>query len=57
LLVASSSGVYFPVAALIAKQYRSILDVVPNPDLSAASLALKHMNPGKQVGAGPDQLP
>lgn len=37
--------------------FRSILDVVPNADQSAALLALERMNPGKRVGEGPDQLP
>jgi 3-hydroxyisobutyrate dehydrogenase-like beta-hydroxyacid dehydrogenase len=57
LIAAASGGVRLPVAELITELYRSILDVVPNADQSAALLALERINTGKRVGNGPDQLP
>ncbi|RJG00141.1 NAD(P)-dependent oxidoreductase [Noviherbaspirillum saxi] len=57
LIAAASGGVRLPLAELLTELYRTILDVVPNADQSAALIALERMNPGKRVGDGPDQLP
>jgi 3-hydroxyisobutyrate dehydrogenase-like beta-hydroxyacid dehydrogenase len=57
LIAASAAGVRLPVAELVTQIYRSILDVVPNADQSAALLALERLNPGKRVGNTPDKLP
>lgn len=57
LRAAEAAGVKLPVAELVTQTYRSILDVVPNADQSAALLALERINPGKRVGSGPDKLP
>lgn len=57
LVAAGAAGLRLPVTELVTQVYRSILDVVPNADQSAALLALEHMNPGKRVGDGPDKLP
>lgn len=57
LIAAEAAGVKLPVAELVTQTYRSILDVVPNADQSAALLALERINPGKRVGSGPDKLP
>lgn len=57
LAAAEAAGVKLPVAELVTQTYRSILDVVPNADQSAALLALERINPGKRVGSGPDKLP
>lgn len=57
LIAAAAAHVHLPVAELVTQTYRSILDVVPNADQSAALLALERLNPGKRVGTGPDKLP
>ncbi len=57
LIAAAAGGVQLPVTELVAQCYRSIVELVPNADQSAALLALERMNPGKRVGDGPDQLP
>lgn len=57
LIAAAAAGVHLPVAELVTQTYRSILDVVPNADQSAALLALERLNPGKRVGTEPDKLP
>lgn len=57
LIAAAAAGVKLPVAELVTQTYRSILNVVPNADQSAALLALERINPGKRVGDGPDKLP
>lgn len=57
LIAAAAAGVHLPVAELVTQTYRSILDVLPNADQSAALLALERMNPGKRVGDAPDKLP
>lgn len=57
LIAAAAAGITLPVAELVAQTYRSILDVVPNADQSAALLALERINPGKRVGSDPDKLP
>ena len=57
LIAAGTAGIKLPVTELVAEVFRSILDVVPNADQSAALLALERMNPGKRVGDGPDKLP
>ncbi|MFC7518495.1 NAD(P)-dependent oxidoreductase [Herbaspirillum sp. GCM10030257] len=57
LIAAASGGVRLPVAELVTTLYRSILEVVPNADQSAALIALERINTGKRVGTGPDQLP
>lgn len=57
LIAASAAGVHLPVAELVTQTYRSILDILPNADQSAALLALERLNPGKRVGSVPDKLP
>ncbi|MGH8806297.1 MAG: NAD(P)-dependent oxidoreductase [Noviherbaspirillum sp.] len=57
LIAAAAAGVTLPVAELLTQTYRSLSDVVPNADQSAALLALERMNPGKRVGNAPDKLP
>lgn len=57
LIAAAAGGVHLPITELVTECYRSILDVVPNADQSAALLALERMNPGKRVGTAPDKLP
>lgn len=57
LIAAAAAGVRLPVTELVTQAYRSILDVAPNADQSAALLALERLNPGKRVGSGPDKLP
>jgi 3-hydroxyisobutyrate dehydrogenase-like beta-hydroxyacid dehydrogenase len=57
LIAAAAAGVKLPVAELVTQTYRSLLDVAPNADQSAALLALERINPGKRVGTDPDQLP
>lgn len=57
LIAAAAAGVHLPVAELVTQTYRSILDILPNADQSAALLALERMNPGKRVGDAPDKLP
>ena len=57
LIAAAVAGVKLPVAELVTQSYRSILDVVPNADQSAALLALECINPGKRLGVEPDKLP
>lgn len=57
LIAADVAGVKLPVAELVTETYRTILDVVPNADQSAALIALERINPGKRVGSGPDKLP
>lgn len=57
LIAAEAAGVTLPVAELVTQTYRSILDVVPNADQSAALLALERINPGKRLGSDPDKLP
>lgn len=57
LIAAAMADVKLPVAELVTQIYRSILDVVPNADQSAALLALERINPGKRVGERPDKLP
>lgn len=57
LIAAATAGVKLPVTELVAQSFRSILDIVPNADQSAALLALERMNPGMRIGSNPDQLP
>lgn len=57
LAAAASAGVVLPVAALVTGHYQSIAAELPRADQSAALLALEKRNPGKRLGAGPDQLP
>jgi 3-hydroxyisobutyrate dehydrogenase-like beta-hydroxyacid dehydrogenase len=57
LIAAAMGGVRLPVTEIVAQNYRSILDVLPNADQSAVLLALERQNPGKRVGNEPDQLP
>lgn len=57
LIAATAAGVRLPVTELLTHAYRSIVDVVPNADQSAALLALGQLNPGKRVRNGPDKLP
>ncbi len=57
LIAATAAGVQLPVTTLVMQLYRSIADVVPNADQSAALLALERRNPGKRVGQAPDKLP
>lgn len=57
LIAAAAAGVTLPVVELVTQTYRSIQDVVPNADQSAALLALERLNPGKRVGEASDKLP
>ncbi|GAB3548272.1 NAD(P)-dependent oxidoreductase [Noviherbaspirillum agri] len=57
LAAASAAGVKLPVTELVTQCFRSILDLVPNADQSAALLALEKLNPGKRIGTAPDRLP
>lgn len=57
LFAAAAAGLTLPVTELVTKNYRSILNAVPNADQSAALLALERLNPGKRVGDAPDKLP
>lgn len=57
LIAAIAAGVKLPVTELVTEHYRSILNVVPNADQSAALLALERLNPGKRVGDDADKLP
>ncbi len=57
LLAAAAAGIHLPVTALVTERYRSILDLLPRADQSAALLALERINPGVRVGIGDDQLP
>ncbi len=57
LIAAATGGVRLPVTELVAESFRSILDLMPNADQSAALLALERLNPGKRVGSDPDKLP
>ena len=57
LAAAADAGVVLPVTALVTEHYQSIAAEVPRADHSAALLALEQRNPGKRLGAGPDQMP
>jgi len=56
LIAAQVAGVKLPVSSLVTDLYRSILDILPNADQSAALIALEHMNPGKRVGTASDKF-
>lgn len=57
LAAANAAGVKLPVTELVTDCFRSILDIAPNADQSAALLALEKLNPGKRLGSVPDRLP
>ncbi|MGZ3236172.1 MAG: NAD(P)-dependent oxidoreductase, partial [Burkholderiaceae bacterium] len=57
LIAATAAGVTLPVTELVTERYRSILNVMPKADQSAALLALERLNSGVRVGSGADQLP
>ncbi|HJV84863.1 MAG TPA: NAD(P)-dependent oxidoreductase [Noviherbaspirillum sp.] len=57
LIAANAAGVQLPVTELVTQIYRSIVDIVPNADQSAALLALERLNSGKRLGDAPDKLP
>lgn len=57
LIAATAAGVTLPVTELVTERYRSILNLVPKADQSAALLALERLNAGVRVGKGVDQLP
>lgn len=57
LIAARASGVTLPVTELVTERYRSILNLMPKADQSAALLALEKMNPDIRVGSGKDRLP
>lgn len=57
LAAANSVGLRLPVAELVTQGYRSILDVAPRADQSAALLALERLNPGHRLGTAMDKLP
>ena len=57
LVAAADAGLVLPVSALVADQYRSIVDDFPSADHAAALLALEKINPGTRLGTAPDQLP
>ena len=51
---AQESGVRLPVSELVTDLYRSLVEVLPNADQSAALIALERLNPGKRLGDSPD---
>jgi len=57
LATAAEAGVTLPVTALVTRQYETIEAALATADHSAALIALERMNPGKRLGAEPDQLP
>jgi 3-hydroxyisobutyrate dehydrogenase-like beta-hydroxyacid dehydrogenase len=57
LIAATAAGVTLPVTELITERYRSILNLIPKADQSAALLALERLNPNVRVSGGTDQLP
>jgi 2-hydroxy-3-oxopropionate reductase len=57
LSAAQIAGLQLPLTELVAKQYQSILPLIPHADHSAALIALERLNPGKRVGTEPDILP
>lgn len=57
LAAAEMAGVTLPITELVTECFRSILDLVPNADQSAALLALEKRNPGKRLGGNIDRLP
>jgi 3-hydroxyisobutyrate dehydrogenase-like beta-hydroxyacid dehydrogenase len=57
LIAATAAGVTLPVTELVTERYRSILDLIPKADQSAALLALERLNSGVRVGSGVDKLP
>jgi 2-hydroxy-3-oxopropionate reductase len=57
LVAAAEAGVTLPVTQLVTERYRSILDLLPTADHSAALLALERLNSGVRVGSGADHLP
>ncbi|MGZ5790548.1 MAG: NAD(P)-dependent oxidoreductase [Burkholderiaceae bacterium] len=57
LIAAAAAGVTLPVTELVTERYRSILNVMPKADQSAALLALERMNTGVRVGSNADHLP
>jgi 3-hydroxyisobutyrate dehydrogenase-like beta-hydroxyacid dehydrogenase len=57
LNAAAAAGVTVPVTELVTERYRSILNLMPKADHSAALLALERLNPNVRLGGGADQLP
>ncbi len=57
LIAAAAAGVILPVTELVTERYRSILNLIPKADQSAALLALERLNVGVRVGSSVDQLP
>ncbi|HEY8100447.1 MAG TPA: NAD(P)-dependent oxidoreductase [Burkholderiaceae bacterium] len=57
LIAATAAGVTLPVTELVTERYRSILNVMPKADQSAALLALERLNAGVRVGSGVDKFP
>jgi 2-hydroxy-3-oxopropionate reductase len=57
LLAAAAAGLQLPISELTTAAYRSLLDVVPQADQSAALLQLERLNPGKRLGSAEDKLP
>lgn len=57
LTAAADAGVVLPVTALVTEHYQSIAAEFARADQSAALLAVEKLNPGRRLGAGPDQLP
>jgi 3-hydroxyisobutyrate dehydrogenase-like beta-hydroxyacid dehydrogenase len=57
LAAAAMAGVHLPVTERVADCFRSILNLVPNADQSAALLAVEKLNPGTRVGDQVDRLP
>jgi 3-hydroxyisobutyrate dehydrogenase-like beta-hydroxyacid dehydrogenase len=57
LLAAAAAGLQLPVAELVTRNYRSILESLPRADQSAILLALEKNNPDKRLGIAEDRLP
>lgn len=56
LAAAEAAGLTLPVTQVVTERYQAIADSYPGADHSAALLSLERLNPGRRLGAGPDQL-
>lgn len=54
---ANIAGIKLPVTELVTNHYREQVKTTPHADQSAVMLEVERINPGKRVGAAPDQLP
>lgn len=57
LAAAAGAGLRLPLTEVAAAHFRSIVDVLPQADHSAALLALERLNEGMRLGDHADQLP